>query len=185
MKRLSMLLLASLVSFGGMAFAAPWAVDNSHAAAVFNVTHLGFSKTWGRFNKISGTVEPGDAPKVSIEIDAASIDTNDAKRDEHLRGPDFFDVKQFPKLTFTSTAATKTGEGAWDVTGDFTMHGVTKSITVKVTKNGEGKDPWGNTRAGFDAAFSIKRSDYGMNFMPGGIGDEIPIMISLEAIQPK
>ncbi|MCB9546388.1 MAG: YceI family protein [Myxococcales bacterium] len=183
MKYLLSLVAAAALSFGGAAFAADWKIDGAHAAAVFQVNHLGVSTTHGRFNRIEGTITTGDAFKVSVDIDAESIDTANEKRDQHLRGPDFFDTKQFPKLTFKSTAATKASDTTWDVTGDLTIHGVTKSITIKVTKVGEGKDPWGGTRIGFDTEFVIKRADFGMNFMPGGIGEDIKIAVSLEGIQ--
>lgn len=185
MKRLSQLVLAGLMTFGGAAFATDWNIDNSHAAAVFQVSHLGISNTHGRFNKISGKITTGEKFAVNVEIDAASVDTNDAKRDEHLRGPDFFDVKQFPTLSFVSTAVTKTGDKTYDVTGDLTIHGVKKPITVKVVQVGEGKDPWGGTRIGFDTTFTIKRADFGMNYGPGAVGEDVTITLALEAIQAK
>ena len=186
MKRLTQLLLAVSMVFGGSALAVDWNIDNSHAAANFAVSHLGISNTHGRFNKIKGTIgTDGDALKVNVEIDAASVDSNEAKRDEHLRGPDFFDVKQFPTLTFVSTGSTKTGDKTWDVTGDLTIRGVKKSITVKVVKVGEGKDPWGGTRVGFDTTFTIKRADFGMTYGPGAVGEDVTITLAPEAIQAK
>ncbi|MEZ4465728.1 MAG: YceI family protein [bacterium] len=183
MKSLLSLLAAAALTLGGSAFAANWKIDEAHAAAVFYVSHLGVSNTHGRFNKITGTIVDDADLSVSVEIETGSVDTNNAKRDQHLRSPDFFDAAQFPKLTFKSTAATKTGEGTWDVTGDLTLHGVTKSMTIKVVKVGQGKDPWGGTRIGFDASFVIKRADFGMNFMPGGIGDDVHITVALEGVQ--
>jgi polyisoprenoid-binding protein YceI len=125
-----------------------------------------------------------DLKGLTIEIDAASINTGNKKRDDHLKGPDFFNVKQFPKLTFKSTKVEKKGD-AYSVTGDLTIHGVTKSVTVDVKKTGMGKDPWGNERIGFTTNFTIKRSDYGITHMANGLSDEVQLMLSAEAIKGK
>lgn len=179
--------LALAVFFvAGPAFADDYAIDGSHAAAVFKINHLGISTTHGRFNKIEGSFSNTQGKEtLSVTIDATSIDTASAKRDTHLRGPDFFNVKQFPTLTFKSKSWKKTGDKTFDVTGDLTLHGVTKTITVPVVKVGEGKDPWGGHRAGYDTTFTIARADFGMNFMPGGIGATVEITIALEGIKKK
>ncbi len=162
-------------------------VDASHAAALFRINHFGISYTYGRFNKISGsfTFDPKDPEKssISIEIKADSIDSNSAKRDTHLRGPDFFNVKQFPVITFKSTGIKKAGEKHFDVTGNFSLHGVTKSITVKVEHVGAKAGPDKKFRRGFDTVFTIKRSDYGMKGFLPAIGDEVQITLGMEGVR--
>ena len=185
----SMAYVALFAAFTFFGFTAPasadaYKIDPSHTFAVFTVSHLGFSTTHGRFNDISGQfTEDGDGGSIEISIKAGSIDTNDAKRDKHLRSPDFFNVKQFPKLAFKSTSVKKGADGSITVTGEFTMHGVTKNITVKGKHVGTGKDPWGGTRSGYDLEFSLKRSDYGMNYMLPGVGEDVKIMVSVEGIK--
>lgn len=177
MKKLLISLAAAATLFGGFAMADNYKIDNAHTAALFSVTHLKTSNTRGRFNKISGTFSDG---AISIEIDVSSLDTNDAKRDKHLRGPDFFNAKQFPKMTFKSTAWS--GDS---LKGKLTIHGVTKSVTVTTKKIGEGKDPWGGFRRGYDVNFTIKRSDFGMSHMLGAVSDEVKISFSIEGIKQK
>jgi polyisoprenoid-binding protein YceI len=167
-----------------------YGIDPGHAAAIFRINHQGFSYTYGRFNKISGvfTIDKDDAGKgsISVEIQAESIDTDLDKRDQHLRGPDFLNSKQFPTLTFKSKAIKKAGDNKLSVTGNFTLHGVTKSITIDVDKVGEGLNGRGEYRAGFETTFKIKRSDYGMTYgikKGGGIGDEVTIILSFEGVK--
>jgi polyisoprenoid-binding protein YceI len=118
----------------------------------------------------------------SIDIDAASIDSNDEKRDQHLRGADFFNVRQFPVLQFRSTDI-RDGENGVQLSGDFTMHGVTRQITIPLRVLGTGKGPYGDERIGFLSQFSLKRSDFGMNNMVGPIGDEVSVIMSFEGIK--
>lgn len=162
-------------------------VDPVHTAALFKVKHVGVSYTYGRFNDVSGTVifdaaNPA-ASKVDITIQAASVDTDNQKRDAHLANPDFFDAKQFPVLKFVSTAFKKVDDSTFDVTGDFTLHGVTKPITITAVKIGEGKDPWGGYRIGFESTFAIKRSDFGMTKMMEAVGDEVTVTFATEGIK--
>ena len=162
-------------------------VDPVHTAALFKVKHVGVSYTYGRFNDVKGTIvidaaNPA-ASKVDITIQAASVDTFDQKRDAHLRNPDFFDAKQFPVLTFASTAFKKVDDTTVEIAGDFTLHGVTKPITVTAKKIGEGKDPWGGYRIGFESTFTVKRSDYGMSKMLDAVGDEVTITFATEGIR--
>lgn len=188
MKRLLTLLVVTGLSFSGAAFADDFDIDPAHTGAVFNITHLGASTVHGRFNDISGAFSIDADPAkntLKLVIKADTIDTNNKKRDDHLRSPDFFNVKQFPTLEFTSSSWKKTGDKTFDVSGKLTIHGVTKEITVPVTKVGEGADPWGGFRMGFDATFTIKRADYGINFMPDGLGADVPITVSVEGIKKK
>ena len=164
-----------------------YSVDAVHSTALFRVKHLDISNTYGRFNDLSGAIaiDPADASKNSIEIEVKveSLDTYNAKRDQHLKGPDFFNSKQFPVMAFKSQSVKIAGEKAYEVVGDFTRHGVTKALTIQVEKVGAGKDPWGGQRIGFETTFTIKRSDFGMTFMPDAVGDEVQITVSLEGIK--
>jgi polyisoprenoid-binding protein YceI len=161
-------------------------IDNTHTSVIFGIGHLGLSYTYGRFNKVSGefTLDPGDPTKshFKVVIDAASVDSNDAKRDEHLRTAEFLDVEKFPTLEFESTSVTKTEKGL-DVAGKLTLHGVTKDITMPLTKVGEGATPFGDYRAGFLTQFSLKRSDYDMKNLLNAVGDDVSITISFEGIK--
>ncbi len=171
---------------------AKWAFDTSHSGIGFSVRHLMISKVRGSFGKWSGTFEYDEADptrsKLEVHIDAASIDTKEEKRDAHLRSPDFFDVANHPELVFASTAVTRDGDG-YVVTGELTIHGVTRSVDLKVESLGAGKDPWGNQRVAFEAKTTINRRDFGLNWNQaletGGIlvGEKVEITIDIEAIQ--
>lgn len=179
-------LLGSLAA-SGAATAADFKIDPSHTSVVFGVSHLGYSYTYGRFNKVAGSfsLEP-EGGSFAMTIDASSIDTNDAKRDEHLRGPDFFNAAQFPAITFKSekVQVKKTDAGEmYSVTGNLTMHGETRPVTLELRKLGEGDTPFGDYRAGFLSQATLKRSDFGMKNMLPAIGDEVLITISFEGIR--
>jgi polyisoprenoid-binding protein YceI len=168
-----------------------FAIDNSHTSVIFGVSHMGYSITYGRFNNVSGAftldAKGPEASTFQVALDVASIDTNDAKRDEHLKGPDFFNAGEFPVITFKSTkvAPKKTDTGiTLEVTGDLTLHGVTKPVTLELQKLGEGPGPGGNDfRTGFSGTAKLKRSDFGMTNMVGPVGDEVAITISIEGIR--
>lgn len=180
---------AAALLFAGVAQAAPYDVDGAHAYAVFKIDHLGIAPSYGQFVKIGGNLDfdpsKPEATKLTIEIDADSVFTGNKKRDDHLKSPDFFDVKQHPKLTFQSTGWKKTGDATFEVTGNMTIHGQTRPVTVTVQKTGEGKDPWGNDRIGMTAAFQIDRMDYGIDYMPDGLGKKVDLMLSAEFIKKK
>ncbi|MEO1495895.1 MAG: YceI family protein [Planctomycetota bacterium] len=173
------------------ASAASYAVDGSHTSVVFSISHLGYSYTYGMFRKNSGSFEfDPDNPAAcafNFTVDVASLDTMDPKRDEHLRNADFFNAKQFPQITFRSESVRKTtgedGKPVYEATGPLTMHGVTKQATLPMTFLGEGPGPYGNYRTGFLCRTSFKRSDFGMNFMVGPIGDNVGVTISFEGIR--
>jgi polyisoprenoid-binding protein YceI len=160
-------------------------IDGSHTQAGFAVKHLMISTVRGEFGKTEGVVvlDEANPAKSSVEatIDAVSIDTRDAKRDEHLRNADFFEVAKFPKITFKSTKVEKAGEGL-KVTGDLTIKGVTKSVVLDVTgPTAEIKDPWGNAKRGVSAATKINRKDFGVSYGPNAIvSDEVVITIDAE-----
>lgn len=176
-------LLTALLTLPGVVLADNYKLDETHMSFYFKVSHLGFSDTFGRFNKASGSFTvAGENSKFDIVIDAASVDTGLEKRDEHLRNPDFFNTKQFPKITFKSTAVSISGD-TYTVTGDMTMHGVTKPVTFELAKHAEGEGPGGGYRTGFSTTAVIKRSDFGMTYGLPAVGDEVTLMISFEGIR--
>lgn len=162
---------------------ANYEVDGGHSSVVFRIQHF-VAPFWGRFNEVAGKLEyDAKAPeksKVEISIDAASVDTADEKRDEHLRGPDFFSAKEFPAITFKSTSVKKKGDKL-EVAGEMTMRGKSKAVTAEVTVVGEGDTlPQMGYRAGFEATFEIKRSDFGVSGYLPKIGDDVRIIVALE-----
>lgn len=192
MKLLATLMMGSL-TVTGLAFATNannaepenYKIDNAHSSVLFRIKHLGVSYCYGRFNEIDGklTIAGDDKNALEITIKADSVDSNDKKRDDHLRGPDFFNVKQFPVISFKSTEFKKSGTDQFKVTGDLTMHGVTKSVTATLDHTGAGKDPWGGQRTGLEGTFEVKRSEFGISYMPGGLGEDVRIIVALEAIK--
>lgn len=169
--------------------AVKYKVDNVHSSVVFKIKHMGVSNFYGRFNKIEGEYTwDGSKPEtstISVTIDAGSIDSNSQARDQHLKNADFFNVKEFPEITFKSTGLTKKGEG-WELAGDLTLLGKTRPVTAKFVFLGEkdGGERFGY-RSGFDAMFSFKRSDFGMNYgvENGALGDEVGIIVGIEGIR--
>jgi len=170
------------------AMAAAYEVDGSHSSVLFKVSHFGIAPFHGRFNKVGGTFEY-DAAKVAastltVEIDANSIFTADKKRDDHLKSPDFFNAKQFPTITFKSKAVTAGARAnTYRVEGQLTLRGVTKPVTIELVKTGEGKDPYGAERVGFEGTFTINRLDYGVSFMPDGLGKEVTITVAVQGVK--
>ena len=186
----SLLSLVIVAALSPAALAADnYKIDPVHSSVHFRIGHGGIAFVYGRFNDVSGTVayDKEDPTKSSfnIEIKADSVDTNNEKRDAHLRSPDFFDAKQFPTITFKSTKVESAGEDKLNVTGDLTLHGVTKEITVPVTKTGEADlaEMKMGYRTGWEAIVDIKRSDFGMTTMVGPVGDEVKIPVALEAVK--
>lgn len=170
-----------------------WSIDSAHTHVEFAVRHLMISTAKGRFGIVRGTVLTDDADpakgRVDIEIDVDSIDTREAQRDAHLRSADFFDVEKFPKITFRSTRISDVSGERFKLTGDLTMHGVTREVSLDVTSEGRGRDPWGGERAGFSATGKLKRSEFGLTWNQvletGGIavGDDIKIALEVELIK--
>jgi len=160
--------------------------DPAHSSVTFKIQHVGISWVQGRFDDLAGAcmVDPEDAAKSSFEmtIKTASVDTNVAKRDQHLRSKDFFDVAQYPEMHFKSTAVKKVDAGL-EVTGEFTLHGVTKSITFTLSGGQGAEFPPGTKRVGYYTELTLKRSDYGMDKMIPMVGDEVHIFISFEAVK--
>lgn len=162
-----------------------YAIDAAHTSVMFTVDHMGYAKLFGRFNDVSGNIKVANktTSSIDVEIKAASIDTNHEKRDAHLKSPDFFNAKQFPVIKFTSPLNLNEGKETVTLKGELELLGVTKPIVLSLQKGKEGKDPWGLYRIGYNADLILKRSDFGMNFMQGGIGDDIEISISIEAVK--
>jgi polyisoprenoid-binding protein YceI len=176
---------------GGLAFSTAAIADDLkadpvHSFVVFDVHHFGAGYVYGTFAGPTGPIgyDASDLTKTTFDlsVDADSIETRNANRDKDLKGPDYFDVKQFPTLTFKSTSVAKTGDTTMNVTGDLTVHGVTKSITVPMEFTGTGS-MMGKTRSGFRADFKINRRDFGIVHAPVTvIGDEIHIIVAIEAV---
>ncbi len=176
------------------AFASTWTIDPDHSNVGFKVKHLMVSNVKGSFDKHTGTVEINDKDitksKVEVSIDTNSINTNVQKRDEHLRSADFFDVAKYPKMTFVSKKVAKAGNNKLKVTGDLTLHGVTKQVVLDVAQlSKESKDPWGNIRRGTTATTKIDRKDFGLTWNKaletGGVlvGEEVTITLEIEMIK--
>lgn len=172
--------LAALTLAAAPALADQWKLDPAHTAVLFKVSHLNTSNQHGRFNDVSGSLSTGDAPAFEFTVKTESIDTNNAKRDDHLRSPDFFNVKQFPVVAFAGSSVTPNDEGM-ELAGELTLHGVTHPLTVQLTKVGESNDPRAGHRIGLETTFTINRSDFGMDQMVGPVGDEVTLTISFEA----
>ena len=170
-----------------------WEIDATHSKATFSVKHMMISTVRGHFEVLSGKLhideDHPDNSWVEAEVDAASINTRDARRDGHLRSPDFFDVEKYPKITFKSTKVTPTGNNEYRVTGDLTMHGVTKEETLHADYSGQVKDLYGLQRAAFSVKGKINRKDFGLNWNvgleAGGVlvGEDVNIEIDLAAVQ--
>ena len=186
--------IALLVALPVLAHADTWQIDPAHTNVEFSVRHMMISNVKGQFQKTSGTIatsgtDPASA-KIDATIDATSINTRVDKRDAHLKSPAFLDVDKFPTITFKSTKAEAAGPGKWKVTGDLTLHGVTKPVVLDVESTGTPvTDPMGNTRAGASATTKISRKDFGLTWNQpletGGVmvGDEVAISIDVEAIK--
>jgi polyisoprenoid-binding protein YceI len=184
MKRLVITaLFVACVSSTALA-AAPLTVDPVHSSFVFKVTHANIGHIWGHFSDYGGTfvIDESDPAKSTFDITAnpASVDTGAKKRDEHLQAPDYFNTRQYPAITFKSTAVKKLSDTRLEATGDLTLHGVTKSIVVPIEIVGKGEFPKGTSRVGIEATFSVKMSDYKIKGDPKSVADEVFIIASLE-----
>ncbi len=157
-------------------------IDPVHSSVLFRIKHLNTSWTWGRFNDVQGglALEGGVPREIDVTVSVDSVDTANAKRDEHLKGPDFFNAKQFPAITFQSTKVTQLDDTHYDVEGELTLHGVKENVRIRLEKTGSGRTPMTGPVVGFAAKFKIKRSDFGMKTMVGPVGDEVLIIVALE-----
>ena len=170
--------------------AGTWELDAAHTTVGFTVRHMMLAKVRGHFAVTRGTIRIEADPlqsSVTVTIDAGSLDTRDANRDAHVKSADFLDVEKYPTIEFASTSVRQTDDG-WEVDGDLTVHGVTRPVTLDLEHTGIAKDPYGNTRTGFEATTEISRSDFGLEWNQaletGGVvvGDKVKIEIQVEAV---
>lgn len=186
MRLTSLLLAAILATTPVAALAAPYVMDKSHAHVTFSVDHLGFSSVHGQFRTFDASIDfdPGnvEATRVSFTIDAASVDTFWEARDKHIRSKDFFDVENHPTISFTTTSVTPTGAESADVTGDLTIRGVTKPVTLQAKLNKLGPSPFNpsKTIAGFSVQGEIDRTEFGVSYAAPAVSAIVPIRIELE-----
>ncbi len=188
-----LLLIMAAVSIAAGAEAKPerYVIDskNAHAFIQFRISHLGFSYVLGRFNRFEGkfTYDPRDpsASEVKVDIDVASIDTNNAERDKHLRSGKFFDVKKYPEAVFVSTSYEPIRKRRAVLRGNLTLHGVTRPVIIRVRELGAGKDPWGGFRRGFEGSTKIVLKDFGITTDLGPASKVAYLFLSIEGIREK
>jgi polyisoprenoid-binding protein YceI len=181
--------LLNLAGFRALAQTETWYLDPPHSAAQFSVRHMGISNVRGTFTKVNGViVDSSDLSKASVDvtIDASSVDSRVQKRDDDLRSDRFFDVAKYPTITFKSKRVESAGAGKLKVTGDLTIHGVTKEAVLDVDgPTPPIKDPKGNAHRGASATTTISRADFGIATMPGMIGDQVAIQLDVEMVDKK
>lgn len=187
-KSLLGLTAAAMLLSTGAASAADYKIDKQgqHAFVQFRIQHLGYSWLYGTFKDFDGSFTFDEADpskdKVNVTINTNSVDTNHAERDKHLRSGEFLNVAKFPQATFVSTGVKKDGDEL-DITGNLTLNGVTKPVTLEAKKLGEGKDPWGGYRAGFEAETKIALKDFNITTDLGPASQDVQLMISVEGIR--
>ncbi|WP_193073501.1 YceI family protein [Pseudomonas sp. FME51] len=181
--------LGGLMALSGSLYAADYQIDKEgqHAFINFKTGHMGFSMLHGRFNDFDGTfswdAENPENSKVNVTIKTTSVDSNHAERDKHLRSDDFLNVGKYPEATFVSTGVEMTGEDTAKVTGDFTFNGVTKPVVIDARFIGEGDDPWGGYRAGFEGTTSFKLADYDVSMDLGPASAVVELDLTIEGIR--
>ena len=195
MKIISLLIVALITSGVIFAQTTKWDFDLGHSNIQFSINHMVISEVTGNFTSFEGTVLSDKADfsdaKINFTIKVNSIDTDNEKRDQHLTGTDFFDVEKYPEITFKGKSLKKVSGNKYKLTGDFTMHGVTKTIELEVKYGGTIKDPWGNTKAGFKITGTIKRYDFGLKYNStleaGGLmlGEEVELVCNIELTKQK
>ena len=185
---LAALVLGSAL-IGGQAMAADYAIDKQgqHAFVNFKISHLGYSWLYGTFKDFDGTFSfdaaNPEASKVNVTLKTASVDTNHAERDKHIRSADFLNASKHATATFESTSVKSTGEGTADVTGNLTLNGVTKPVVIAAMFIGEGKDPWGGYRAGFEGSTTLTLKDFDISMDLGPASQTVELIISVEGIR--
>jgi len=188
-KVLSGIALTIVLTFPSLLQAADYLIDTekAHAFIQFRIKHLGYSWLLGRFNDFDGSFSYDEAnptaSRVAVTIRTASIDSNHAERDKHLRGREFLEVDKFPQATFVSTGFTENDDKTAVLTGNLTLHGVTRPVSLAVKHIGHGPDPWGGKRRGFEAATRLKLADYNINFDLGPAAREVELFLSVEGIE--
>ena len=187
-KTLAALLLGSVLS-SGAALAADYVIDQEgqHAFVNFKISHLGYSWLYGTFKDFDGTfsydAQQPEASKVNVTLRTASLDSNHAERDKHLRSADFLNTSKHPKATFASTGVVSTGEGTADITGDLTLNGVTKEVLINADFIGEGEDPWGGYRAGFEGKTTLQLADFGIKANLGPASESVELTLAVEGVR--
>ena len=187
MRPVTALVLAPLLAVGAAPAADRYNIDDVHSSVVFHLTIMNVNEFWGRFDSFKGQIvvdaAKPDASSVVVEVSAESVDTGNQGRDNHLRGPDFFNAKEFPDIVFESKKVEKAPKG-FKVTGEFTLLGVTKPVSADAEFIGYSEGERTGKRTGYEVRFTIKRSDFGMNYGAGGggLGDEVNVLFSLSAV---
>ncbi|MAY39209.1 MULTISPECIES: YceI family protein [Spongiibacter] len=182
------LTLSLLLGLSGQLHATEYKIDTAgaHAFIQFKIKHLGYSWLYGRFDEFSGRfnydADKPEASSVNVEINTASLNSNHAERDKHLRGKDFLNVDKYPKATFVSTSFTPKGDGKAELKGKLTLHGVTKEISIDVTEIGGGKDPWGGYRQGFHGTTEFALKDFGIDYDLGPASRTVQLILDVEGI---
>ncbi len=190
MKKFAITTLLLLFSFAAASVqAADYVIDTkgAHASINFKIKHLGYSWLLGRFNHFEGSFSYDEkdpaASRVEVIIDAASVDSNHAERDKHLRGEKFLDVEKFPTASFIGTSFKETGEGKAILEGDLTLHGVTRPISINVEQIGHGPDPWGGYRRGFTGTATLTLKDFAIDYDLGPASTQVEMFLSVEGIR--
>jgi len=188
-KKLTAFILVAAILLPAQVLAEKYVIDTkgSHAFIQFRIQHLGYSWLTGRFNTFNGNFDYDeknpDKASVQVEIDVASIDSNHAERDKHLRSDEFLDVKKYPKARFVSTSFTENGDGTAVLKGNFTLHGVTRPVSIDVEHIGHGADPWGGYRRGFEGTTRIALADYDIKYNLGPKSREVELTLSVEGVR--
>lgn len=183
--------VTSLTPTSAIVPAGTWNIDASHSTIGFSVKHMMIATVRGRFTQFAGSLDADEYGAVKIDgiVQAASIDTNEGQRDEHLRSPDFFDAANHPQIRFASTSLAPTAADEYRITGALTIKGMTREVTLDATVNGAGTDPWGNERIALEARGTISRKDFGLNWNQlleaGGVlvGDKITLILDLSTVK--
>ena len=164
-------------------------IDPVHSSVIFRIKHLDITYVYGRFNTPSGTLrfDPENAASnaVDMSVEAVNVDTDNSKRDKHLQSEDFFHVIKYPYISFKSKSFKKIEPDLYEVSGDLTLHGVTKPMTVTARYTGSGEDPWGGRRIGFESTFSVDRTDFGVTGSPDSVAEMVQVTVSVEAIREQ
>jgi len=173
--------------FNGTALAERFVLDPTHSFIQFSISHLGFSLLQGRFNQMEGEFfydeEQPEASKISVQVKTASVDSNHAERDKHIRNEDFLNVDKYPTASFVSQSFKPLADGTSQLMGELTLHGITRPVVVDVVFIGAGEDPWGGYRRGYRGTTIIKRSDYNMSYDLGPIADSMVLDFFIEGIR--
>ncbi len=195
MKKIGTIAMAFMMSIGLWAQTTNWNFDQSHSSVEFSIDHMVISEVTGKFTEYTGSVttisDDFENANIDFVIEVSSINTDDVDRDDHLKGVDFFDVVNYPQITFKSTSFKKVEGKKYQLSGNLTMHGVTKAVTFDVNYGGTVVDPWGNTKAGFKITGELNRKDYGLTWSKaletGGlvVGNEVSLTVRVELVKVK